>query len=44
METVTMGAVGVVAVLTSLLLFFLGFRSYRKPQSQNPRTYKRGRL
>ena len=44
METVTMGAVGVVSALTSLLLFFLGLRSYRKSQAQNPRTYKRGRI
>jgi hypothetical protein len=44
METVTVAAVGVVAVLASIALAFLGLRSYRQSQAQNPRTYKRGRI
>ena len=44
METITVAAVGVVAVLLSLGLAFLGLRSYRQSQAQNPRTYKRGRV
>ncbi|MFY8197944.1 MAG: hypothetical protein ACOVKM_04280 [Candidatus Planktophila sp.] len=44
MESVTVAAVGVVAVLLSLAFAFLGLRSYRQSQAQNPRTYKRGRI
>lgn len=44
METITVAAVGVVAVLASIGLAFLGFCSYRPSQAQNPRTYKRGRI
>jgi len=44
METITMGVVGITAVALSALFFYLGLRSYRRPQTMNPRTYKRGRL
>jgi hypothetical protein len=44
METITVAALGVVAVLAAIGLAFLGFRSYRPSQAQNPRTYKRGRI
>jgi hypothetical protein len=44
METFTVATVGVVAVLLSIGLALLGFRSYRTSQAQNPRTYKRGRI
>ena len=44
METITVAAVGVVAVLASIALTFLGLRSYRQSQARNPRTYKRGRV
>jgi hypothetical protein len=44
METITVAALGVVAVLASIGLTFFGFRSYRPSQAQNPRTYKRGRI
>ena len=44
MESITVAAVGVVAALLSLSLAFLGLRSYRQSQAQNPRTYKRGRI
>ena len=44
MESVTVAAVGVVAVLASIALAFFGLRSYRQSQAQNPRTYKRGRI
>jgi hypothetical protein len=44
MESFTVAAVGVVAVLASIALTFLGLRSYRQSQAQNPRTYKRGRI
>jgi hypothetical protein len=44
METITVAALGVVAVLASIGFAFLGFRSYRPSQAQNPRTYKRGRI
>ena len=44
METITVAAVGVVAVLASIALISLGLRSYRQSRAQNPRTYKRGRM
>jgi len=44
METFTVAAIGVVAVLLSIGLTVFGLRSHRPSQAQNPRTYKRGRI
>lgn len=44
MVTITVAATGVVASLATIALVYLGLRSYRPSQAQNPRTYKKGRL
>ena len=44
MVTIAVAALGVVSALAAIALIFLGLRSYRPSQAQNPRTYKRGRL